>query len=118
MSYEPTVWKTGDVVTSAKLNKLENAVAGSGGVLVIDIVFTRDSSYLDIPAGELYEALADGYVVYLKTQDGTLYEYTHLFQCGYEENPEAGSHMYYFVNSSNEYYVADSSTDNPVYEQQ
>ena len=30
MSYEPTNWKTGDVVTSAKLNKLENAVANGG----------------------------------------------------------------------------------------
>ena len=31
MSYEPTNWKTGDVVTSAKLNKLEQGVAGAGG---------------------------------------------------------------------------------------
>ncbi len=31
MSYEPTNWKTGDVVTSAKLNKLEQGVADAGG---------------------------------------------------------------------------------------
>lgn len=31
MSYEPTVWKTGDIVSSEKLNKLENGVANSGG---------------------------------------------------------------------------------------
>ena len=31
MSYEPTVWETGDVVTAEKLNKLENGVANSGG---------------------------------------------------------------------------------------
>ena len=30
MSYEPTVWKTGDIVSSAKLNKLEEGVAGAG----------------------------------------------------------------------------------------
>jgi hypothetical protein len=35
MSYEPTNWKSGDVVTSAKLNKLEQGVAGVGGVLVV-----------------------------------------------------------------------------------
>ena len=29
MSYTPTEWKSGDVVTSAKLNKLENAMAAS-----------------------------------------------------------------------------------------
>lgn len=31
MSYTPTEWKTGDVVTSAKLNKLEQGVADAGG---------------------------------------------------------------------------------------
>ena len=36
MSYEPTNWQTGDIVTSTKLNKLEQGVAnaGGGGVLV------------------------------------------------------------------------------------
>lgn len=38
MSYEPTVWKTGDVVTSGKLNKLENAVANCD-VLFLEPVF-------------------------------------------------------------------------------
>ena len=38
MSYEPTVWQTGDVVTSAKLNKLENGVANAGGgVLIVHV---------------------------------------------------------------------------------
>ncbi len=27
MSYDPTIWSVGDVVTAAKLNKLENGVA-------------------------------------------------------------------------------------------
>lgn len=41
MSYDPTNWKSGDVVTSAKLNKMEkgiedaNAGGGGGGVLVV-----------------------------------------------------------------------------------
>lgn len=39
MAYTPTNWKSGDVITSAKLNKLENGVAtsGGGGVLVVTI---------------------------------------------------------------------------------
>lgn len=42
MSYEPTVWKTGDIVSSEKLNKLENGVVNSGGgsgvkVLMFDV---------------------------------------------------------------------------------
>ena len=31
MSYEPTNWKDGDLVTSAKLNKMEQGIAASGG---------------------------------------------------------------------------------------
>ena len=44
MSYEPTVWASGDVITSTKLNKLENGLAeasgggGGGGVLVVHVV--------------------------------------------------------------------------------
>ena len=38
MSYEPTNWKAGDVVTSAKLNKLEQGVAN--GVLVVGCTTT------------------------------------------------------------------------------
>lgn len=44
MSYDPTVWKSGDTITSAKLNKLEQGVAdaqggggGGGGATVLDI---------------------------------------------------------------------------------
>lgn len=31
MSYEPTNWKDGDLVTSAKLNKIEQGIAAGGG---------------------------------------------------------------------------------------
>ena len=34
MSYTPTNWKAGDVVTSAKLNKIEQGIASSGGVVI------------------------------------------------------------------------------------
>lgn len=31
MSYTPTTWVTGDTVTSTKMNKIENGIAGAGG---------------------------------------------------------------------------------------
>ena len=58
MSYEPTNWKSGDVVTSAKLNKLENAVANGGSTVVLQI--TEDSGILHL--GKSYndlKAMAD-----------------------------------------------------------
>ena len=48
MSYEPTVWKTGDIVSSEKLNKLENGVAGAGSGSGPNIVFVN-ISYTDGP---------------------------------------------------------------------
>lgn len=33
MAYEPTNWRTGDVVTSAKLNKIEQGIASGGGAM-------------------------------------------------------------------------------------
>ena len=35
MSYEPTNWKNGDIVTADKLNKLERGVASAGGGALI-----------------------------------------------------------------------------------
>lgn len=68
MSYEPTNWKTGDVVTSAKLNKLENAVAGAGGVLVInDQNNTLDKTYQEIENAFANKMLC---VVFSQSEEG------------------------------------------------
>lgn len=38
MSYTPTEWKSGDTVTSAKLNKIEQGIAAGGGILIAHII--------------------------------------------------------------------------------
>lgn len=40
MSYTPTEWKSGDIVTSEKLNKLETGVAGASGASSGPIIVT------------------------------------------------------------------------------
>lgn len=60
MSYTPTTWAAGDTVTAAKLNKLEQGVASSGGVLVVEL---DNDGNLDITAGDLFSAAQSGYVV-------------------------------------------------------
>ncbi len=35
MSYQPTNWKAGDTVTSAKLNKIEEGIANSSNILIV-----------------------------------------------------------------------------------
>lgn len=64
MSYTPTVWKKGDKITSEKLNKLENGVAGSGGgVLVVHA--NDDTGVFDKTWQEIHDALAAGEIVVL-----------------------------------------------------
>jgi len=51
MSYEPTTWKSGDTVTSAKLNKIEQGIANAGVLIVSDNNGTLDHTYAEIIAG-------------------------------------------------------------------
>lgn len=45
MSYTPTEWKSGDVVTSAKLNKMEQGIADGGSdIFVVTLTSTYDDS--------------------------------------------------------------------------
>jgi len=37
MAYEPTNWKAGDIVTSAKLNKIEQGIATGGKIVIADL---------------------------------------------------------------------------------
>lgn len=52
MSYEPTNWKDGDLVTSAKLNKIEQGIAAGGGVLIVH----DEDGTLDKTWQEIYDA--------------------------------------------------------------
>lgn len=64
MAYEPTEWKSGDVITSTKLNKLENGVAEisgggtGGGVLVCNV--DMGTGTLDKTWNDIFTALKNG----------------------------------------------------------
>lgn len=51
MSYTPTNWNTGDTITAAAMNKIENGIANAGGSYdaVIRLTHTNDSGS-DTPA--------------------------------------------------------------------
>lgn len=49
MSYVKQTWQTGDVVTSAKLNHMEDGIAAAGSVLVVhDVDGTLDKTWQEI----------------------------------------------------------------------
>lgn len=65
MAYEPTEWKTGDVVTSAKLNKLEEAVAGMSPL----VVTVGDNDTLSKKWSVIWEAFSAGRTVVIYSQE-------------------------------------------------
>lgn len=55
MSYEPTNWQTGDIITAEKLNKLEQGVSGGSGERQ---VFEMPSSFETDAALGIYAAMS------------------------------------------------------------
>ena len=57
MAYQKNTWASGDVVTSAKLNNIEDGIAG-GGVLVIGLTYDSgaDVYHLDKTWKEIHDA--------------------------------------------------------------
>ena len=48
MSYTPNTWKSGDVVTSAKLNNIEQGIANAGAMIVHNNDDTLDKTWQEI----------------------------------------------------------------------
>lgn len=68
MSYEKQTWQTGDVVTSAKLNHMEDGIAAGGDVFVVH--YDGGTSTSDKSLSEIMSAISDGYVVILVDEMG------------------------------------------------
>lgn len=67
MSYTPTSWQNGDVITSAKLNKIENGIANAGGGT--DILFaTIDTSTRALD--KTWQELVNAKVAYIRFNNG------------------------------------------------
>lgn len=92
MAYTPTMWKTGDTVTAANLNKLEEGVANAGGVLSIEMTYDTESyvTTLNKTFGEIKQAFIAGKPIICYLQDElTEYHAVLSVTVGYE-TPEAG----------------------------
>lgn len=74
MGYTPTEWHAGDTITSAKLNKLENAVASKGEVLYVEKIWDQNYGIatIDMSAEELYQATLSSTVKLLYYSDGEI----------------------------------------------
>ena len=72
MSYTPTDWQSGDVITSTKLNKLEQGVANAGGALIIHTTDDPSTSVMDKTVREIIAAMPLAFLRSEETEGGVL----------------------------------------------
>ena len=63
MSYTPTEWKTGDIITAEKLNNMESGIVGGQNVMVLGI--NNDTRQLDKTWNEIAICMVNGGLVVL-----------------------------------------------------
>lgn len=80
MSYTPTTWQSGDVITSTKLNKLEQGVADSANVLIVDCSSTTPYT-LNYTFADIFNALRAGTPVYIRYMDRAGSDWESQYAC-------------------------------------
>lgn len=113
MAYTPTNWQSGDTITSARLNKIEQGIASGGGGLLVTATQSGQYMVLDKTAGEILDVFGAGGSVVLSTDmDGT---------SGFASLMGAiandGVMQFMFAVMSNEPFYATSENDYPSTEQ-
>lgn len=119
MSYTPTNWKAGDVVTSAKLNKMEQGIAASGGIRIVHLTVNENNlMQLDITPNELMSAFDNEEIViiigYGEEDIGTFQSLiSHFYYDGtmYEVGFNFGTRLRLLSSSnSDEYFTQEESS--------
>ena len=119
MSYDPTIWKSGDVVTSAKLNKIEKGIedagSGGGGGALIAIKNLQDFT-LNKTAGEIFDAFYAGQMVIDRYEtifdDEVTVSNNGLLICA--EYEKGDGYYFYFYEEEIVIYSASSADDYPA----
>lgn len=105
MAYEPTNWKTGDIVTAERLNKMEGGIASGRVLVATDTEGTLDKTWQEIH---------DAAFAVIKTIDGDIrqiikcavYESNYYLTCMYSNGGQYTEDDYR-TNSANGYPVFD-----------
>lgn len=67
MSYTPTTWTTGDIISASAMNKIENGIANAGGGGVVVNVTSENGTFtMDKTFAEIYEAINSGIPCFMK----------------------------------------------------
>lgn len=114
MSYEKQTWQTGDVVTSAKLNHMEDGIAAGGGVFVVHAVYDEqiEKEVFDKTYAEVISAVQSGLFPLIINADEN-YASVYLFSAAFYDEDTS---LYTVVIVSGDYsdrsaYTAKYTTD-------
>ena len=113
MAYEPTSWKTGDTVTASKLNKMEQGIAGGGGMAVPYVLVDEEDisgRVVGVTAGEIWGAVTAGLSVIFVLQDE---DYTTASALINAELSQYAEHLYSFDASYIGSFAADAANEVP-----
>jgi len=107
MSYTKNTWNTGDIVTSEKLNHIEDGIANNENVMVINY----SDGTLDKTWQEIYDAMVQKKLCVIRYDSGTIERgiLTDIVGSVYADGPE------YMVVAGQMTYSASSANDYPVH---
>lgn len=117
MAYDPTVWKSGDTITSAKLNKLENGLAEAsgggtgGGVLVVGLDI--QTMTLDKTWNEIHDGLLVGVVTVVVISEENM-EVSSIFVNNCVYDTETSKYLVSFYEEGLPQFSADSPNNYPA----
>lgn len=108
MSYKPTEWKSGDVVTSAKLNKMENGITTANNKIFI---ISHKANIMPLTLNktwqEIFNAMENGPVFFIAGDEEEKF-------CGFVSSCYIDRGDYYVDISAGSYYIANSENEYPV----
>lgn len=102
MAYEPTNWKAGDIVTSAKLNKIEQGIAANKKILIANINMNNTLN-------KTWQEIYDADISLIKVVDNE-----HIFIMLVTEI-DHNTNGYFLTDAHGDTFKADSPNDYPVF---
>ena len=115
MAYEKNNWQSGDVVTSAKLNHMEDGIA-SGGVMVIRGTVEGSNTTLNKTWQEIYDAMHNGILcVYLKEVESISAVTFYVIVSVYQDEVVPGGPIAYSVDADSSGEIIFSATSSDGY---
>lgn len=107
MSYTPTTWHGGDVLSAEAMNKIENGIAGAGsGALEVNIEEDGNELVMDKTWQEIWDAFPNVYCYSLS--DGQKYAIYYIDEYSVEAGPT------FYVSGPNDYPSTNSSDNGDI----